>query len=196
MDIIILGGFLGSGKTTLLLNTVPFMVQESSKEISIAILENEIGAVGIDDKLIERDGYNVSTMLSGCACCTMAGEFPEAVMGIKRDFDPDILIVESTGLAIPRQMRDNLEKTMGVHAKICTLVDASRWRRILVPLQNILRQQLADANIIVINKTDLVDDDEMEFINDSLSDFNCDAKRIVVSASSKIPSEFISALLD
>ena len=135
MMVLILGGFLGSGKTTLLLQLIERVRSASDKEVPLAILENEIGSVGIDDALIASAGYQVSTMLSGCACCTLAGELPEAVMGIQRDLDPDLLVIEATGVAVPSVMAENLEKTMGIHPRVCVVVDASRWRRMQVPLK-------------------------------------------------------------
>ncbi len=195
MKILILGGFLGSGKTTLLLKLIEGVQQGSNKEMPVAILENEIGSVGIDDDLISAQGYQVSTMLSGCACCTLAGELPEAVMGIERDLDPDLLVIEATGLAVPSVMADNLRKTMGVQARICVLVDASRWRRMQVPLEVILRQQLRGCDVICLNKADLVDEAELAYVGETLNAYDESAPRIVTKAAEGLPAEAVAAIL-
>ena len=195
MKILILGGFLGSGKTTLLLKLIEGVQQGSNKEMPVAILENEIGSVGIDDDLISAQGYQVSTMLSGCACCTLAGELPEAVMGIERDLDPDLLVIEATGLAVPSVMADTLRKTMGVQARICVLVDASRWRRMQVPLEVILRQQLRGCDVICLNKADLVDEAELAYVGETLNAYDESAPRIVTKAAEGLPAEAVAAIL-
>lgn len=189
MMVLILGGFLGSGKTTLLLQLIERVRSASDKEMPVAILENEIGSVGIDDALIASAGYQVSTMLSGCACCTLAGELPGAVMGIQRDLDPDLLVIEATGVAVPSVMAENLEKTMGIHPRVCVVVDASRWRRMQVPLEVLLRQQLRNCDVICVNKADLVDEDEVAFVHASLDGFDQDAVRIETCASEPLSDD-------
>ncbi len=195
MKVLILGGFLGSGKTTLLLKLIESVRSESGKDMPVAILENEIGSVGIDDALIASQGYQVSTMLSGCACCTLAGELPEAVMGIQRDLDPDLLVIEATGVAVPRVMADNLVKVMGLDPRVCVIVDASRWRRMQVPLDVLLHQQLRACDVICMNKADLVDAEELAYVRASLDGYNMDALRIATSASQELSEEDARSIL-
>ncbi len=195
MNVLILGGFLGSGKTTLLLKLIERVRQRSNKDIPVAILENEIGSVGIDDALIASQGYQVSTMLSGCACCTLAGELPEAVMGIERDLDPELLIIEATGVAVPSVMAENLYKTMGVTAQICAVVDASRWRRMQKPLEVLLRQQLRGCDVICLNKADLVDEDELAYVQETLDVYDNSALRIVTRADDGLSDTAVAAIM-
>lgn len=195
MNVLILGGFLGSGKTTLLLKLIERLCQMSDKDVPVAILENEIGSVGIDDGLIASRGYQVSTMLSGCACCTLAGELPEAVMGIERDLNPDLLIIEATGVAVPSVMAENLQKVMGIDPWVCVIVDASRWRRMQLPLDVLLRQQLRTCDIICMNKIDLIDEVELAYVRASLDDYNEGALRIDLCASGDLPADIVSAIM-
>lgn len=190
-----MGGFLGSGKTTLLLKLIEGIRQRSDKAIPVAVLENEIGSVGIDDALIASRGYQVSTMLSGCACCTLAGELPEAVMGIERDFAPDLLIIEATGVAVPSTMAENLRKATGASPRVCVIVDASRWRRMRVPLEVLLRQQLRACDVVCLNKADLVDEEELAFVERSLDEYEHGAVRIIMSASDELSGEAISLIM-
>lgn len=195
MKTVIMGGFLGSGKTTLLLKLIERIRERSDASLPVAILENEIGSVGIDDVLIASHGYQVSTMLSGCACCTLAGELPEAVMEIERDLAPDLLIIEATGVAVPSTMAENLRKATGAYPRICVIVDASRWRRMRVPLEVLLRQQLRACDVVCLNKADLVDADELAFVDRSLDDYEHGATRIVTSASGGLSEEAASLIM-
>ncbi len=188
MDIVILGGFLGSGKTTLLLKLAERVGDLSQKEFPVAILENEIGSVSIDDSLIASKGYHVSTLLSGCACCTLAGELPVAVAGIERDLAPDLLVIEVTGVAIPRTAAEVLHMALGAQSRICVVVDVSRWRRMQVPLEVLLRNQLTGCDVICLNKADLVEPGELSYVQESLDEYDRKASRII-TATSKTLSE-------
>lgn len=176
MDILILGGFLGAGKTTLLLKLVDGLREQARnanrKEPAIAILENEIGSVGIDDQLIEDRGYAVSSVLSGCACCTATTELTVAVRGIMQDMDPDLLIIEGSGVAFPDQIRDSIQNIVGISGKICTLADSSRWMRIRVPLETMLVPQIKAADLICMSKADLIDAQSAEAVEQSIREIN------------------------
>lgn len=195
MDVLILGGFLGSGKTTILLNIIEYLKARSAKDTPVAILENEIGSVGIDDQVLSNKGYAVTNMLSGCACCTLSGDLPIAVESIRLSINPDLLIIESTGLAVPESMKDNISAILSIISRICILVDASRWRRIRTPLSVLLGQQLRVADLICINKIDLVDTDEIQFIKDDIRHINDRAPFIELSAIDSVPDECIRMIV-
>ena len=88
MNFLIVGGFLGSGKTSLLLQLIPYMREQLGIEKTV-ILENEIGKVGIDDRVLAGAGCSVQGMFAGCVCCTMAGELSLTVRAIERDIAPE-----------------------------------------------------------------------------------------------------------
>ena len=67
----------------------------------MAIIENEIGEAGVDDKLLSDGGFQVRPLFGGCVCCQITGDLVTAVEEIRKDLDPDWLIVEMTGLAVP-----------------------------------------------------------------------------------------------
>ena len=193
--VLVLGGFLGSGKTTLLLEIIEHVKRRSDKDVPVAVLENEIGSVGIDDQVLKGKGYAVTNMLSRCACCTLSGDLPRAVRDIQDDLDPDLLVVEATGLAIPQDMKANLRSSLSLDARVCTLVDAFRWRRMLVPLQALLRQQLRGADVICVNKVDLVDQAELGYVFRTLDDLAPSVARVPLSAGTGVPAEAMAAIL-
>ena len=86
MQIIILGGFLGSGKTSVLLQLAKRLTaQTPGKENRIAIIENEIGDIGVDDQTLGGSGgYDVQSLFSGCVCCTLTGELLTSIQKLGR----------------------------------------------------------------------------------------------------------------
>lgn len=191
MRVLILGGFLGSGKTTTLLKLARFIVGEtvSEKENKVMILENEVGEVGIDDAYLRSGGLKVSNLFSGCACCTVSGELVSAAARIKNEYDPDWLIVETTGVAYPKNMQENLKNAIGLSSRIVILADAARWNRLLVPMNALLRGQIEGSDAVLVNKTDLVDAPTLEKIRLDILEFEPKAVILEISAISEIPAE-------
>ena len=191
MNILILGGFLGSGKTTSLMRLARYIVDttHSDKQTKLIILENEVGEVGIDDAYLRSGGFTVDNLFSGCACCTVAGELITAVVKIKKEFDPDWIIVETTGIAYPRNMQDNLKNAIGQDSRIVVLADASRWNRLLMPMNNLLRGQIEGSDAVLVNKIDLVDGDTLAKIERDILDMEPNAVVLNISALSDVPDD-------
>lgn len=195
MDVVILGGFLGSGKTTILLQIIEYVRARSSKETPVAVIENEIGSVSVDGDVIAGAGYAVKNMLAGCACCTLLGELPDAVRGIQESLDPDVLVIEATGVAVPESMREIIERYTGRRVRVCVVADASRWRRMLVPMGVVLGQQLKGADLVCVNKVDLVDEDDTAFAESSVREMAPDARIVRTSAASALPEEVLASVV-
>ena len=170
MKFLIIGGFLGSGKTSLLLELIPYMREQLGIEKTV-VLENEIGRVGIDDRVLSGAGYSVRGLFAGCVCCTMAGELTLTVKAIKEDIDPEWIVMEATGMAFPQNVKENLREVLGIDARICCLADAKRWPRLLKPMEHLLPLQLAEADTVLINKTDLVDEAALAAVFESVKSF-------------------------
>lgn len=150
----ILTGFLGSGKTTLLRHILTHGLDGRR----VAVVMNEIGDIGIDGKTIQ--GLNIEQMIelgSGCICCTINRNFGLALQELIDTVEPELIIVETTGVADPpnivyetRQVGQNVDA-------IITVVDAANIERHLA-VSDAARQQAASADFFVLNKIDLVDD--------------------------------------
>lgn len=169
MKFLILGGFLGSGKTSALMKLAHFIVDTSNtdKENKLVILENEVGEVGIDDSFLRGGGYQVDNLFAGCACCTVSGELISAVDKIQENFDPEWIILETTGIAYPAKIKESLEQVKHITPIVTILVDASRWKRLRIPMHGLLTGQIEGANSVIINKIDLVDESTL---NEVISD--------------------------
>ena len=153
VSIEILTGFLGSGKTTLLRH----ILEHGLEGRRVAVVMNEIGDVGIDGRVIR--GMNVEQMIelgSGCVCCTINREFGLALQEIIETVSPEIIVVETTGVADPPNIISETRQIgLSVDATIA-VADALNLERHLAASEA-AREQIASADFLVLNKTDLVD---------------------------------------
>jgi len=191
MKVLILGGFLGSGKTTALMQFARYLVDISDpgRVNKVVILENEVGEIGIDDQFLRGGGFTVDNLFAGCACCTVSGELVTAADRIVRQMDPEWLVVETTGIAYPGLMRDNLKGALGLDSRICVLTDASRWNRLRIPMEYLLRGQIECADVVLINKTDLAAAEALESMKNDILEFNPEVPITGISAIGQVPQD-------
>ena len=164
---IILTGFLGSGKTSFLQHFIEYQTQRSR---FVAVIQNEIGAVGLDGKLLD---YTVKEIDEGCVCCTLAGSLKRAIHGILSEFSPDIIIVETTGVANPFNLLDEISELEDLVRFDCTLtvVDALNTEQTLLA-HGVAADQIRAADVLMLNKKDLVSPDRLEVVIDRLRKIN------------------------
>ena len=180
--VIIFSGFLGSGKTTLLVRLIEHLRSKHGEGCRIVIIENEIGSASVDSSIIREAGYSVTEMLSGCVCCTLIGQLVPAIEKLIEEMNPRLIFLEVTGLATPDTVADNTRKYAGCDARIVTLVDASRWERIIIALSMLLEAQLEPADVICINKVDLVDNARVAEIEEDIRAKNASAAIVHANA--------------
>ncbi len=159
IPITILTGFLGSGKTTLL-NRI--LTEQHGRRI--AVLENEFGALGIDQELVVKEEDSIFEMSNGCICCTIHDSLNETLVRILQRRDQfDYVLIETTGIADPSKivslilMDEAIQAWMRMDGLVC-LADAKHFKQHFEERPE-LRKQLAFADVVLINKTDLVDPD-------------------------------------
>ncbi len=173
MRILLISGFLGTGKTSALLQLGAYLVRrEGGGGISVVIIENEIGEVGVDDKVLRAGGLAVRELFSGCACCTSGGDLLEDIRDVREKARPEWLIIEATGLAYPLQIRELVQSYFKIPVKILTMADAGRWKRLRGYMPQIIEAQLEGADCILLNKIDLVDEASAEEIAAELKSLN------------------------
>ena len=197
MKVLIFGGFLGSGKTTSLMQLARYIVETSTsdKAVKVMILENEIGEVGIDDAFLRGGGFQVDNLFAGCACCTVSGELVSAASKIQKEYDPEWLIVETTGLAYPIKIQENLHYAMKIDARIGVLVDASRWARLHIPMGNLFAGQIMGSDAVIINKTDLVSPETVDTVENDIRDIDDKCKIYRASALGAVSNEVWKGVL-
>jgi len=186
VPVTILTGFLGSGKTTLLNH---ILTEQHGKKI--AIIENEFGDVGIDDALLkqnikEHTGEDVIEMMNGCICCTVRQDLVEVLKKLaarsKAGAKLDAIVIETTGLADPAPVAQTFFVDDDVKAfcqldGIVTLIDAKHITQHIDEVkpegvENEAVEQVAFADRLILNKTDLVNEEELLAVEKKLRDIN------------------------
>jgi G3E family GTPase len=172
VPVTILTGFLGSGKTTLL-NRI--LSEEHNKRI--AVIENEYGEVGIDQALVIDADEEIFEMSNGCICCTVRGDLIRVLGNLAKRRDKfDYVLVETTGLADPGPVAQTFFMDDEIRAEftldgIVTLVDAAHIEQQLGRSAE-STEQIAFADVLVLNKTDLVGSEALDRLEARLRDMN------------------------
>lgn len=169
--ITLITGSLGCGKTTLLRR-----ILRSYTGLRLAVLMNEFGEIPIDSQVIRGENVEIVELAGGCVCCSLTGEFEAAVREIIAKAEPGIIVVEATGLAeadaLVYEVEDNLPGVR-LDSVIC-IVDA--YMSIRHPYVGYTaRTQLSVADIVLINKIDLVTTDEVKEVEAQVREYNLDA---------------------
>lgn len=186
MNILLFNGFLGSGKTSVIMQLAKHLVWNEKK--TVAIIENEIGETGIDDKLIAAQGLEVKGVFAGCVCCQISGELLEAIKEIHESVNPDWLIIEATGLARPEKITEQITMFCKCYdaLKTITLVDASRWVELYEVVEPLLTAQVLGGDYILINKVDLLQEEDLDGLLDEIKGINNKACLKLLSATEEI----------
>jgi G3E family GTPase len=165
--ITLITGPLGSGKTTLLRHIL------AMRPAKIAIVMNEFGEIAIDTKVIEGKNVRIAELGGGCVCCSLLGEFEAAVKEIIEKIDPDIIVVETTGVAEPEALAFNIQEALPQCRTdgIVSVADADGLVR-FPEIGHTTRLQLESADILLLNKIDLVERRQIEPLKMKLREIN------------------------
>ncbi|MDA9008451.1 CobW family GTP-binding protein [Alphaproteobacteria bacterium] len=163
-----IGGYLGAGKTTLVNHLL-----RNANGLRLAILVNEFGELPIDEDLIEAQDEDVIAIAGGCICCSYGSDMLAALMDLgQMPTPPDHVLIEASGVAIPQAIVDAVGLLEGFQNDgIVVLADAETVQKLSKDdyVGDTIERQLADANLVILSKIDLVDDTKKTAVEDWLS---------------------------
>jgi G3E family GTPase len=163
----VITGYLGAGKTTLLRR----MITES--RMRLAVVMNEFGKINVDGRVVEGRNIRMVELLGGCVCCSLSGEFDGAIAELLEKAKPEWIVLETTGVAEPAALiHDIAENLPGVRLDaVVTIADADAMVR-FPQLGHTGREQIELADIIIVNKTDLVPQGSVAEVRAAIRELN------------------------
>lgn len=168
IPVTVIGGYLGSGKTTL----VNHLLRHANGK-RLAIMVNEFGELPIDEDLIEASSDNMISLAGGCVCCSFGSDLIAAMQQLAQmEPPPDNVVLEASGVALPGAIAGTLSLLPGFTLDgVLVLADAETVRQTAADkyMADTITRQLADADIVLLNKTDLVTAHTLSTLHDWLA---------------------------
>ena len=159
----VISGFLGAGKTTL----IKKLLDEALKGEKLVLIENEFGEIGIDGGFLKDAGIEISEMNSGCICCSLVGDFGEALKKVMDQFHPDRILIEPSGVG---KLSDVIRAVQGVIVQVpemelgcaVTVADATKCKVYLKNFGEFYENQIQHAGAIILSRTQKVDSAKLD----------------------------------
>ena len=149
----IFSGFLGAGKTTL----IKKLIAEAYTGEKIVLIENEFGEIAIDGGFLKDSGVQINEMNSGCICCSLVGDFADALQKVLAQFHPDRILIEPSGVG---KLSDVIRAVQGVQSDelmlngFTTVVDANKCRMYMKNFGEFFNNQVENASAIILSRTE------------------------------------------
>lgn len=175
----IISGFLGAGKTTL----IKKLVADAFQGEKLVIIENEFGEIGIDGGFLKESGIQITEMNSGCICCSLVGDFGNALKDVLEKYSPDRVIIEPSGVG---KLSDVIKavKNIGDDVKInstATVVDASKCKMYMKNYGEFYNNQIESAGTIILSRTQNVSEEKLAKVLTMIKEKNDEASVITTS---------------
>ena len=149
----IFSGFLGAGKTTL----IKKLIQEAFKGEKIVLIENEFGEIGIDGGFMREAGIQVNELNSGCICCSLVGDFREALKKVVETYHPDRILIEPSGVGklsdVTRAVEGVAETLPVVLNSFVTVADVNKVKMYMKNFGEFYDDQVSHASCIILSRT-------------------------------------------
>ena len=172
----IISGFLGAGKTTL----IKKLLAEAYQGEKLVLIENEFGEIGIDGGFLKESGVQISEMSSGCICCSLVGNFTEALNDVYNQFKPDCILIEPSGVgklsdvigAVKKTVEDIPELQLNSYVAVC---DGARVHVYMKNFGEFYNDQVETAGTIILSRTQKMTQEKLEKAVAMLREKNHDA---------------------
>ena len=177
IPVTILTGFLGAGKTTLL-----NYILKQQHGYKFAVIVNEMGKIGVDGALVEKTEDDILELNNGCLCCSVRKDLVQGVQKLIKRGGFDYLLIETTGAADPQPVAQTFLNIPQLQQfvmldSIITVVDAEQIEKQLTA-QDTAKEQIAMADFVLLNKTDLVDEAQLTKVEGIIHGMNPHAQVI------------------
>ena len=157
----IFSGFLGAGKTTL----IKKLISDSYKGEKLVLIENEFGEIGIDGGFLKDSGVEITEMNSGCICCSLVGDFGEALKKVLAQFSPDRIIIEPSGVG---KLSDVIRAVQNIGSEdivlnaFTTVVDAGKCKMYMKNFGEFFNDQVEHAGTVIMSHADVVSPEKLK----------------------------------
>lgn len=173
----IFSGFLGAGKTTL----IKKLLKEALSGEKVVLIENEFGEIGIDGGFLKDAGIEITEMNSGCICCSLVGDFGEALKKVLEQFAPDRILIEPSGVgklsdvikAVANTVEGNESVEMGAFV---TVVDAKKCKMYMKNFGEFFNNQIEYASTIILSRSQMCDEAKLAEVTAMIAQHNADAR--------------------
>ena len=172
----IVSGFLGAGKTTL----IKKLLAEAYKGEQLVLIENEFGEINIDGGFLKESGIQISEMSAGCICCSLVGDFNKALKDVQKQFHPDRILIEPSGVgklsdvivAVENTVKDVPEMKLN---SFVTVADATKVKVYMKNFGEFYNNQIEAAGTIILSRTQKMTQEKLEAAVSMLREKNADA---------------------
>jgi len=167
----IFSGFLGAGKTTL----IKKLIKEGYKNEQLVLIENEFGEIGIDGGFLKEAGIQINEMNSGCICCSLVGDFRQALTKVLDEFHPDRIIIEPSGVGKLSDVINAVKTVVSDEVQLnsfITVADASKCKIYMKNFGEFYNNQIENASTIILSRTQNMTDEKLEKALELLREHN------------------------
>ena len=189
----IFSGFLGAGKTTL----IKKLIKEAYAGEKLVLIENEFGETGIDGGFLKESGIQINEMNSGCICCSLVGDFAEALSKVLEEYAPDRILIEPSGVG---KLSDvikavlNAENGKAVLNAATVVVDANKCKMYMKNFGEFFNDQIENAKTIILSRTADISEEKLNKCTELLREHNKDAAIITTDWDALDGKQILSAM--
>ncbi|WP_281086057.1 CobW family GTP-binding protein [Eubacterium ruminantium] len=174
----IISGFLGAGKTTL----IKKLIADAFKNEKVVLIENEFGEIGIDGGFLKEAGIEITEMNSGCICCSLVGDFGEALKKVVDEYKPDRVIIEPSGVGKLSDVIKAVEKaSQDVDIKLnsaTTVVDVTKAKMYIKNFGEFFLNQIEACGTVVLSRSQNATEEKLVEVVNMIKEHNADARMI------------------
>jgi len=191
----IISGFLGAGKTTL----IKKLLQEAYQGEKLVLIENEFGEISIDGGFLKDSGVQISEMSSGCICCSLVGDFGQALQDVHKQFAPDRILIEPSGVGKLSDVVAAVEKVAAETGEMAlnscvTVADAGKCKMYMKNFGEFYNNQITHAGTIVLSRSQKLSDEKLSAAVELLRTLNAEAAIITTPWDDISGEQILSAM--